>query len=299
MRSAVLANPRIEQTRKRGTASGKEGWVRWRGRGEDGGGRRRGRSHGECHPHDPYPNDSLFLCYIFIVVTQSSQCFSVPCALTLIQAPADDGANGTAGERSREKTDAIEMIIAAAAAKASKRNWDVSALLNDDQREAVSVLSELMMKRPLARAEWNELLSDGAEEDERAEEGSPEELSIAALYCKLGEAQEAAEVFNDDDMEDVKEHHERMVGIVQLCDKIVGLLTIVEKTLVGVQTQHDSVVDKTSALHAECETLLADKLELEALANSIENRLKVPFSPSFLARNASIFNSTHHTCSCC
>ena len=212
------------------------------------------------------------------------------------QALAPAGTNGTAGERSREKTNA--MIIAAAAAKASKRNWDVSALLNDDQREAVSVLSELMMKRPLARAEWNETLPEGAEEDERAEEGSAEELSIAALYCKLGEAQEAAEVFDDDDLADVNQHHERMVCIVQLCDKIVGLLTIVETTLVGVQTQHDSVVDKTSALHAECETLLADKLELEALANSIENRLKVRLYTYFFALDASAFNPTYHACSC-
>jgi hypothetical protein len=41
------------------------------------------------------------------------------------------------------------------------------------------------------------------------------------------------------------------------------------------QSQHDSVVDKTSALHTECETLLRDKNELEALANSIESHLQV------------------------
>jgi len=166
-----------------------------------------------------------------------------------------------------------EIVTAAAAAKASKRGWDVSALLNDDQREAVSLLGELLQTRPLAREEWNEP-SDGVDEATSDDEAT-EELSIAALYRKLGEAQEAADVFDEDDLSDVQDHHERMVSIVELCDKIVGLLSIVEKSLVGLQTQHDSVVDKTSALHAECETLLSDKLELEALANSIESRLKV------------------------
>ena len=41
------------------------------------------------------------------------------------------------------------------------------------------------------------------------------------------------------------------------------------------QNKHDSVVDKTSALHTECETLLRDKNELEALANKIESHLQV------------------------
>ena len=41
------------------------------------------------------------------------------------------------------------------------------------------------------------------------------------------------------------------------------------------QNKHDSVVDKTSALHTECETLLRDKDELEALANKIESHLQV------------------------
>ena len=105
--------------------------------------------------------------------------------------------------------------------------------------------------------------------------GGAEEASIAALYRKLGEEQEATEDLGDDDLTDVHEHHARMTGIVQLCDDILKLLAVVEDTLVRLQTQHDSVVDKTSALHAECETLLADKLELEALASRIEGHLSV------------------------
>ena len=190
------------------------------------------------------------------------------------RAATADGSGGTGGGESREKLD--ELVVAAAAAKASKRSWDVSALLNDDQRQAVAELAELFAERPLARAEWNvPPPPEGAEDGGGADALPAEELSIAALYRKLGEAQEGADVFDEDDLSDVRDHHARMMGIVQLCDKIVGLLTIVEQTLVGLQDQHNSVVDKTSALHAECETLLHDKLALEAMANTIQTRLKV------------------------
>ena len=47
-----------------------------------------------------------------------------------------------------------------------------------------------------------------------------------------------------------------------------------------IQNKHDSVVDKTSALHTECETLLRDKNELEALANKIESHLQVAYALS-------------------
>jgi hypothetical protein len=206
----------------------------------------------------------------FIVVWQ----FHCHRKLTML-AQANTRADGTNGHVAGEhKTD--ESIIAAAAAKASKRNWDASTLLNEDQREAVLALGELLQFRPLARAEWNAPPpAESAVADLSPAHVLTEELSVAALYRRLGEEQEAANVFHEDDLEDVQDHYERMVSIVQLCDKIVCLLTIVEKTLVGLQTQHDCVVEKTSALHAECETLLSDKLELEALAKSIESRLKV------------------------
>jgi hypothetical protein len=176
---------------------------------------------------------------------------------------------------SREKLE--ELVATAAAAKASKRSWDVSTLLNDDQRQAVAELAELFVERPPARAEWNAPLPEGAVDGgEGAQDGVPsDELSIAALYRKLGEAQEGADMFDEDDLSDVRDHHARMLGVVQLCDKIVGLLTIVEKTLEGLEDKHNAVVHKTSALHAECEKLLNDKLELEAMANTIQNRLKV------------------------
>jgi hypothetical protein len=182
---------------------------------------------------------------------------------------------------SREKLD--ELVATAAAAKASKRSWDVSTLLNDDQRQAVAELAELFVERPLARAEWNAPLPEGADGGEGAQDGvASDELSIAALYRKLGEAQEGADVFDEDDLSDVRDHHARMLGIVQLCDKIVGLLTIVEKTLEGLEDKHNAVVHKTSALHTECEKLLNDKLELEALANTIQNRLKVrPYTHTY------------------
>jgi hypothetical protein len=185
---------------------------------------------------------------------------------------AADGRGDKGGDASREK-----IVATAAAAKASKRSWDVSTLLNDDQRQAVAELAELFVERPPARAEWNAPLPEGAVDGgEGAQDGVPsDELSIAALYRKLGEAQEGADMFDEDDLSDVRDHHARMLGVVQLCDKIVGLLTIVEKTLEGLEDKHNAVVHKTSALHAECEKLLNDKLELEAMANTIQNRLKV------------------------
>ena len=200
--------------------------------------------------------------------------------LTMLE-QANTRADGTNGHvAGQHKTD--ESIIAAAAAKASKRSWDASTLLNEDQREAVLALGELLQYRPLARAEWNAPPAESEVADLSPAHVLTEELSVAALYRRLGEEQEAANVFHEDDLEDVQDHYERMVSIVQLCDKIVCLLTIVEKTLVGLQTQHDCVVEKTSALHAECETLLSDKLELEALAKSIESRLKVNLPPALV-----------------
>lgn len=121
------------------------------------------------------------------------------------------------------------------AEQASKKAWDVSALLNDDQRDAISKLGELMQHRPFARPEWDEPPSQEGGGDGGTDVELPSELSVAALYHQLGEAQEAAEDFDDEDLSDVHDHHQRMVGIVQLCDKIIELLTIVEKTLVGLQ----------------------------------------------------------------
>lgn len=184
------------------------------------------------------------------------------------------------GERERPAASAPsdDTILATAAAKTGKRAWDVSALLGEEQRAAVAELAELLLHRPLARPEWNTSHMDGVGDeapDGDDSAGGAEEASIAALYRKLGEEQEATEDLGDDDLTDVHEHHARMTGIVQLCDDILKLLAVVEDTLVRLQTQHDSVVDKTSALHAECETLLADKLELEALASRIEGHLSV------------------------
>lgn len=144
----------------------------------------------------------------------------------------DDLADGLpAGGQSQESRE--EEIVAAAAELASKKAWDVSALLNDEQREAIASLGELMQHRPYARPEWEDppLQEEG---DESAGAVLLEELSVAALYRQLGEAQEGADD-SDEDLSDVHEHHERMVGIVQLCDKIIQLLTIVDTTLVGLQ----------------------------------------------------------------
>ena len=177
-------------------------------------------------------------------------------------------------DQSHEKLDGA--VLEAAADRAAKRAWDVSSLLSEKQREAVASLGELLQHRPLARPEWNvSMLDDDVEGGEHADAAASEDLSIAELYRQLGEAQAAAQDQDTDDLAAVRDHHARMTGIVQLCDKIISLLGIVEETLVRLQTQHDSVVDKTSALHAECETLLADKVHLEALAATIESRLKV------------------------
>jgi hypothetical protein len=140
--------------------------------------------------------------------------------------------------------DPEEAVIAAAAALASKKAWDVSVLLNDDQREAVSKLGELLQHRPYARREWDEEPPPGEDEggDGEASDPLPEALSIAALYRLLGDAQEGAEDMDDEDLAEVHDHHQRMVGIVQLCDKIIELLTIVDKTLVGLQVSARSRV---------------------------------------------------------
>ena len=182
------------------------------------------------------------------------------------------------GERERPAASAPsdDTILATAAAKTGKRAWDVSALLGEEQRAAVAELAELLLHRPLARPEWNTSHMDGVGDEAPGGDdsaGGSEEASIAALYRKLGEEQEATEDLGDDDLTDVHEHHARMTGIVQLCDDILKLLAVVEDTLVRLQTQHDSVVEKTSALHAECDLAARARALVEGCEGEVAERL--------------------------
>jgi hypothetical protein len=93
----------------------------------------------------------------------------------------------------------------------------------------------------------------------------------------LRELEEAAgsEAGEDEEIADVIEHYNRLRTVLDSCDGILEELRGVESCLVGLQEQHDAVVDKTSALHSECEELLRAKAAREEFATKIAERLAV------------------------
>lgn len=160
------------------------------------------------------------------------------------------------------------------AAKSHKKMWDAGILLRDSHKEALATLAEYTSIRPLPVESWRQ--DNGANIDSAHSKETEPEIQIDAccevadIYRALAEAETLG---TDDDISDISNQQNRLKGILKLCDDILAKLSSVDESLVALQDQHDSVVIKTSAVHAECEKLTVEKSELESLAKTIQNRL--------------------------
>ena len=163
------------------------------------------------------------------------------------------------------------MVIAT---KSNMKMWDAGVLLRDSQKEVLATLAEYTSVRPLPVEAWRQEAAPNWE-SVRSKESDLHNRSasvVAALYRALAEA-ETAGTDTDGEISDVISQQKRLKGILNLCDNILAKLSLVDESLVSLQDQHDSVVSKTSAVHAECEKLTVEKSELEGLAKTIQNRL--------------------------
>jgi hypothetical protein len=147
-----------------------------------------------------------------------------------------------------------------------QKMWDAGELLNDSQKEALASLGQLASERRLPVEEWH--IEDTGQADSDVAEAKA--ISVAELFQKLAQA-ETMEV--ESDLLDVTEHYRRLKDMLALADAFLDKLDSVDGALKGLQEQHDTVVHKTSALHSECEQLLQEKTEMEALANGIQSKL--------------------------
>ena len=172
----------------------------------------------------------------------------------------------------RKKSTVSSIMVSAA--KSHKKMWDAGVLLRDSQKEILATLAEYTSVRPLPVEAWRQEAAPNSESAHNKESDqdnhSESACEVAAIYRALAEAETAG---TDDEISDVISQQKRLKGILNLCDNILAKLSLVDESLVSLQDQHDSVVSKTSAVHAECEKLTVEKSELEGLAKTIQNRL--------------------------
>jgi hypothetical protein len=178
--------------------------------------------------------------------------------------PSSSGRSGNKqpGGKLKPHDAALASIVSSKAHM--QKMWDAGELLDETQKEALASLGQLASERRLPVEEWN------MEDDGKAEVAETKNITVAELFQKLAEA-EAMEVEND--LLDVTEHHRRMKDMLALADAFLEKLDSIDGSLGGLQEQHDAVVHKTSALHSECEQLLQEKTDMEALASGIQTKL--------------------------